>query len=87
MAILRPIAAALRGVEHGRVLVIEPVIRGGMPGLYSALDDLVQHVISEPGATPRSADDLSRLAEAAGFRVTDVQALPSGHTVIEAAVD
>jgi hypothetical protein len=85
LAILRPVANALRGVEHGRLLIIEPVIGGGMSGLYRALDDLLQLVICEPGATPRSADALSRLAEHAGFRVTGVQALPSGHTVVEAA--
>jgi hypothetical protein len=85
MAILRPIAVALGGVEHGRLLIIEPVIGGGMTGLYRALDDLLQLVICEPGATPRSADALSSLAEQAGFRVTGVQALPSGHTVVEAA--
>ncbi len=85
VAILRPIAAALREVEHGRLLIIEPVIGGGMGGLYKALDDLLQLVICEPGATPRSADALSGLAVQAGFRVTGVQALPSGHTVVEAA--
>ena len=86
LAILRPIAVALGGVEHGRLLIIEPVIGGGMTGLYRALDDLLQLVICEPGATPRSADALSGLAGQAGLRVTSVQALPSGHTVVEAAV-
>ena len=53
--------------------------------VYRALDDLLQLVICEPGATPRSADALSGLATQAGFRVTGVQALPSGHTAVEAA--
>jgi len=86
LAILRPIAVALGGVTDGRLLIIEPVIGGGMAGLYRALDDLLQLVICEPGATPRSADALSVLAAQAGFRVTGVQALPSGHTVVEVAV-
>jgi C-methyltransferase len=86
LAILRPIATALSGVTDGRLLIIEPVIGGGMAGLYRALDDLLQLVICEPGATPRSVEALSTLATQAGFHVTGVHALPSGHTVIEAAV-
>ncbi len=86
VAILRSIATALAGVADGRLLIIEPVIGGGMSGLYRALDDLLQLVICEPGATPRSADALSALATQAGFLVTGVEALPSGHTVIEAAL-
>lgn len=51
LAILRPIAVALSGVEHGRLLIIEPVVGGGMAGLYRALDDLLQLVICEPEAS------------------------------------
>jgi len=86
VAILKTIAVALSGVMNGRLLIIEPVIGGGMAGLYRALDDLLQLVICEPGATPRSVEALTRLATQAGFCVTGVQALPSGHTVVEAAV-
>lgn len=86
LAILRPIAAALGGVAGGRLFVIEPLIGGGMSGLYRALDDLLQLVICQPGATPRSVEAVRRLASRAGFREAGVQALPSGHTLVELAL-
>lgn len=85
IAILRTIATAMRGQATARLLVIEPVVGGGMPGLFTALDNLVKVVIGEAGTTPRSADDLTRLATIAGFTVHQTQALSSGHTLIEAS--
>ena len=86
LSILRAIAVALQGVEHGRLWIIEPVVGGGMTAMYRALDDLLQLVAGESGASPKSTDGLSKLAVQAGFRVTGVEDLPSGHTVVEAAV-
>jgi hypothetical protein len=83
-AILRAIAVGLQGVEHGRLWIIEPVVGGGMNAMYRALDDLLQLVVCEPGATPKSTGGLSSLAERAGFHVVAVEDLPSGHTVVEA---
>lgn len=86
IAILRTIATAMRSQTAARLLVIEPVVGGGMPGLFTALDNLVKVVIGEAGTTPRSADDLTRLVTIAGFTVHQTQALSSGHTLIEASV-
>ncbi len=86
IVLLRTVAAAMAASASSRLLIIEPVIGGKMPGLYRALDDLLQIVICEPGATPRSRDDLVRLAEAAGLQPTADQALSSGHFLIECRV-
>ncbi len=86
VALLRAVAAAMQGAAQSRLLIIEPVIGGGMPGLYRALDDLLQIVICEPGATPRSREDLSALATGAGYAVAEPRALSSGHMLIECAV-
>ena len=83
ITLLRVVAAAMAGSSASRLLIIEPVVGGDMPGLYRALDDLLQIVICEPGATPRSRDDLVQLAEAAGLELTADQALSSGHLLIE----
>ena len=47
IAILRTIATAMRSQTTARLLVIEPVVGGGMPGLFTALDNLVKVVIGE----------------------------------------
>ena len=85
-ALLRVIAEAMRPDPSSRLLVIEPLKDKGMPGMYSALDALLQFVICEPGATPRDARQLSALVHAAGMRVTAERPLATGHSLLEARI-
>ena len=84
-ALLRVIAAAMRGRGASRLLIIEPLKDAGMPGMYAALDAMLQMVICEPGATPRGAGQLSALANTAGLAVESIRPLSTGHTLIETA--
>jgi C-methyltransferase len=85
-ALLRVIATAMRGRADSRLLIIEPLKDVGMPGMYAALDAMLQMVICEPGATPRNADQLSALARDAGFEVVSIRPLRTGHSLIETSV-
>lgn len=83
--ILRTLRTAMAGRPDARLLVIEPLEDGPLPATYKALDDLLQVVISEPGAAARSEQDFRRLLGESGFSVERVDALPSGHSVMQAA--
>jgi hypothetical protein len=84
IALLRVIAGAMPA--HARVLIIEPFKDKGMPGMYAALDALMQMVVSEPGAVARGADELSALAVAAGLQVDSIRPLKSGHSLIDSSL-
>lgn len=86
VALMAPIAEAMRGTTAARLWIIESLREGGMTKGYKALDDLVQLVIGEAGAQPRNVAELTALAGRAGLRVVVSDALPSGHTLIEAVL-
>lgn len=84
--LLTSIANAMRPQSSSRLLIIEPLKDKGMPGMYAALDALLQFVICEPGATPRDAQQLSTLVHNAGMRVASERLLASGHTLLEVQI-
>lgn len=84
--LLRAIADAMRPHPSSRLLIIEPLKDKGMPGMYAALDGLLQFVICEPGATPRDALQLSTLVQAAGMRVISERPLATGHALLEVQI-
>ncbi|WP_028604222.1 methyltransferase [Ottowia thiooxydans] len=75
----------LRGAmkSSARLWVVEPPLDGGMPGMYKALDNLMQSVVSEAGSTGRTQAGLCALVEGAGWAVTSVGALTSGQTLFQ----
>jgi C-methyltransferase len=86
LRILQRVRAAMAGRAHVRLLVIEPLIGQGQPSIHTAMDDLMQVVICEPGTTMRTEPALRGLLEEAMLVVVDVERLSTGHSVIEGAI-
>lgn len=72
--------------EHGRVLIVEPVlpdvVDGSLPALMY-LSDL--NMLVNVGGRERTRDDFAALCTASGFELADITALPpAGFSLIEA---
>ncbi len=81
LAILATITRAM-SQEHGRLLILEPLIEPDDRSPRNLMDALLQAVICESGACARSEAQLRGLVIKAGFVVEEVFMLPTGHGVI-----
>ena len=66
------------------VMLMDELMDGPMPAIYRALDGLMQMVVSQPGAVPRTGAEVEALVREAGLRVAGTTWMPSGHMVVEA---
>jgi hypothetical protein len=84
--ILTSIRAAMTARSAARLLVVEPLLDGPMPAIYKVLDDFMQVVICEPGATARTSADLRGLLLASDLDVVKEDTLNTGHSVLQAGI-
>jgi hypothetical protein len=82
--ILRNIRAALEGKPHGKVILIEAVIKPGNEPDLSKLIDLEMMLL--PGGRERTEEEFAALFARNGFQLTRVVPTPSPLAVVEATI-
>jgi hypothetical protein len=80
--ILKNCAAALG--RHGRLCVVERLVRNDGHSLYSTLNDLIMMTVT--GGRERSEPEFRKLFDAAGLRMMDIHETPSGFALLHVAV-
>src|SRR5262245_2778430 len=78
-------AAMLRSGGRARLLVVEPLVEPDERSPRALMAALLQMVICEDGARPRTEPQLRAMVSDAGLTTLGVRRLPTGHAVVEAA--
>lgn len=82
--ILRNCREALRNVERGRLLLVEPIVPPGNEPHMSKLADIQMLVLT--GGRERTREEFQRLLGQSGFRMTTLVPTQSFVSVVEAVV-